>query len=384
MEISPVSFNLLQECRAGWTYMPFALFLEYGKLTVGIIGLVCGAFFAPIIRAVVRKNKSSMRKSVSKKRKFIFWRRIFSGVFFAALFFLSVCVASAQTTHTDVFTCTPSGSIPANAVPCPNAETPLVRGPYVCAIGTANPYCPAVNFTYCDDRKLVASCSGATASGEYVCQAGYGLVGGVCCKPDCSCAANTCIGSTCSDGCGGTCAGTKDCGQWCGRCSTITTTTYVTWYDRNGGCDDDWFNQRSESLCDTRCYTPNNCAASTCIDLTCWDGCKFINGEIVPDCSCDAYTCKGSTCPDGCGGICPGKFPTTPGSCGPASRLYSAYEENWDGNLCAPGSPNPPFPVFPLPRSSTSWTCSGICGGSSSPTCSATREAQSFWREVAP
>jgi coenzyme F420-reducing hydrogenase delta subunit len=37
--------------------------------------------------------------------------------------------------------------------------------------------------------------------------------GGNCCVPDCSCASSTCIGQTCSNGCGGTCAGTKSCTQ---------------------------------------------------------------------------------------------------------------------------------------------------------------------------
>lgn len=36
-------------------------------------------------------------------------------------------------------------------------------------------------------------------------------------------------------------------GQWCARCSNIKPCTYVTWYDRDGGCDDDWFNQRTEN-----------------------------------------------------------------------------------------------------------------------------------------
>ena len=38
-------------------------------------------------------------------------------------------------------------------------------------------------------------------------------IGGETCTPDCSCSSNTCSGSTCSDGCGGTCAGTKYCGS---------------------------------------------------------------------------------------------------------------------------------------------------------------------------
>lgn len=32
-----------------------------------------------------------------------------------------------------------------------------------------------------------------------------------CCLPDCSCAVSTCFGSTCSDGCGGTCEGIRTC-----------------------------------------------------------------------------------------------------------------------------------------------------------------------------
>lgn len=330
-----------------------------------------------------------MRKSVSKKKKFIFLRRIFFGVFFVALFFLSVHAASAQLTHTDVFNCTPSGSIPANAVPCPNAETPLVFGPYACAISTANPYCPAVNFTYCDDRKLVASCSGATSSGEYICQAGYGLVGGVCCKPDCSCAANTCIGSTCSDGCGGTCAGTKDCGQWCGRCSTVTPTTYVTWYDRTGGCDDDWFNQRSESTCDTRCYTPNNCAGSTCIGSTCNDGCKVVAGTKVCACAgngCASSTCSGSQCWDNCQWQEGTKLPSygapacffvdtgqTCGSsnCGTTINTKTAKCMEIDNNGCA--SPNV--------------VANSLCGAScqdQTTTCPSCSSSSSNWKEVAP
>lgn len=225
-----------------------------------------------------------MRKSVSKKKKFIFWGRIFSGVFFAALFFLSVSVASAQLAHTDVFTCTPSGSIPANTTPCPNAETPLVKT-YTCAFGEAPiNYCPGVNFIYCDDRKLVASCSGAIASGEYICKSGYTFDGGVCVK-NCVCASTLCVNESCVD--------------------------------------------------------------------------QF-------------------------GNTCPGIIPIIGGSCGTANRTYDAYEENWGSDtFCTIGSPDPLSPAFPLPRSSTSWTCSGICGGNFV-SCSATREAQSFWREVAP
>lgn len=276
---------------------------------------------------------------ILRKKKFIFWKRIFSGVFFAVLFFLSAGAASAQLTKTDVFVCKPSGTIPVDADPCPNAEASLVRT-YSCAFGTANPYCPAVNFTYCDDRKLVASCSGAIASGEYVCKSGYTLVGGVC---------------------------LEDCPlPWGG---TIPSGQKITAY------------QFDSVPC------PQICESE---DRVCDDG--FLNGsytnpscEIEEDCSCAAGECIGFNCSDECGNPCFGAITPTPGTCGLASRLYSAYENDWvtGEDFCVPGSPNPEDPVFPLPRSSTSWTCSGICGGDSA-VCRAIREAQSFWREVAP
>lgn len=81
--------------------------------------------------------------------------------------------------------------------------------------------------------------------------------------PNCSCAANTCAGDTCSDGCGGTCAGTMapDC----------------------------------------------SCATDTCTNDTCSDGCGgTCVGTVPPDCSCALDTCTGETCSDGCGGTCPG------------------------------------------------------------------------------
>ena len=43
----------------------------------------------------------------------------------------------------------------------------------------------------------------------------------VFCSRDCSCASSTCGGSSCSDGCGGTCPGTKTCNVAdCGACSS--------------------------------------------------------------------------------------------------------------------------------------------------------------------
>lgn len=41
-------------------------------------------------------------------------------------------------------------------------------------------------------------------------------------------------------------------GEWCGRCSNKFE-GWVTWYDRNGGCDGDYYNQRTEYPGDERC-----------------------------------------------------------------------------------------------------------------------------------
>lgn len=61
------------------------------------------------------------------------------------------------------------------------------------------------------------------------------------CTPDCSCASNTCTGSTCSDGCGDACAGTKDCeGEGDGEtptCSDGQQNGDETGVDCGGSCN---------------------------------------------------------------------------------------------------------------------------------------------------
>lgn len=41
--------------------------------------------------------------------------------------------------------------------------------------------------------------------------------------------------------------------QQCGRCSNVFV-GWVEWVDRDGGCDDDWYNEREEFPYDNRCY----------------------------------------------------------------------------------------------------------------------------------
>ena len=44
-----------------------------------------------------------------------------------------------------------------------------------------------------------------------------------------------------------------ECGEQCGRCSN-SFVGWVEWFDRDGGCDDDYYNERVEYPYDARCY----------------------------------------------------------------------------------------------------------------------------------
>jgi len=61
-----------------------------------------------------------------------------------------------------------------------------------------------------------APACGTTTYGVDNCNNSCSKTGGACvCVPNCSCAASTCNGTTCSDGCGGTCNGTRgNPGPW--------------------------------------------------------------------------------------------------------------------------------------------------------------------------
>jgi len=68
-----------------------------------------------------------------------------------------------------------------------------------------------------------SNCCEDSCSGNEICS-GSTRYGCYCkCSPSCSCASSTCTGSTCSDGCGGTCNGTKNCStpppEKCAQCN---------------------------------------------------------------------------------------------------------------------------------------------------------------------
>lgn len=127
-------------------------------------------------------------------------------------------------------------------------------------------------------QAFLAAAAGANLPGISLSECGGGGT------PDCSCAASTCTGSTCSDGCGGICAGTKACAI-CG----------------DGICNGD----ETGADCPADCCVPalgydtfgcwNLCAITPqCTNNTCYDCRPAGNGcyEWVP-----IVTCGGSEPP---------------------------------------------------------------------------------------
>jgi len=78
--------------------------------------------------------------------------------------------------------------------------------------------------------------------------------------------------------------------------------------------------------------------------------------------------------------------PSTPGVCGPAAKSYVATDTAFSGAFCTPSgsNPTPSSPSFPAQGGSTTWTCSGVSGGSPSGTCTATRASPTPSCSVSP
>jgi hypothetical protein len=64
------------------------------------------------------------------------------------------------------------------------------------------------------------------------------------------------------------------------------------------------------------------------------------------------------------------------GACGPAAKAYYYNEVFPSGTYCSSGTANPATPVNPAAGGSTSWSCTGIGGGTTA-SCTATRAAAS-------
>ncbi len=97
---------------------------------------------------------------------------------------------------------------------------------------------------------------------------------GTTCTPNCACAANTCTGSTCADGCSGTCPGTKTC--------TSCTDT----------CSSKGFTCGTQTICSSSV----NCG-------TCSSGqtCSLSGTCITGECPTGQTKCSDGTCKTSCG-----------------------------------------------------------------------------------
>jgi hypothetical protein len=175
--------------------------------------------------------------------------------------------------------------------------------PWTCACAAGLKINPAK--TACVKCTSDGSCSaavpgcGETTYGVDNCGITCHRTGGGCpivCTPDCSCAANTCVGSTCPDRCKGTCPGKKPLDNSCAAntCPTSTCTDGCQVYSGTKPLN-------------------NSCAANTCPTSTCTDGCQVYPGTKAPDNSCAANTCPTTTCTDSCGNVFTGT--KTTGSC---------------------------------------------------------------------
>lgn len=149
------------------------------------------------------------------------------------------------------------------------------------------------------------------------------------CIPNCSCSSYTCQGSSCSDGCGGTCSGQKNCCTPNCSCASYTCQGSTCSNGCGGYC-----NGTKSCGCTPNC----SCAAYTCTGSTCSNGCGgTCSGQkycCTPNCSCASNTCQGSTCSDGCGGTCDGQK-----LCGnPAAVFCTSHGGTIVGEDCVNGS----------------------------------------------
>lgn len=124
------------------------------------------------------------------------------------------------------------------------------------------------------------------------------------CMPDCSCATDTCTGETCSDGCSGTCAGTKNCDSGGGGSPGGSSSSSSKPEETQTNCSTEWIcgdwsdciNDRQKRYCHNECNETltdiKACEGSLGGGkIECGDGtCQSI--ESCDDCSEDCGECK--------------------------------------------------------------------------------------------
>ncbi|MFZ2226671.1 MAG: hypothetical protein WAV64_04535 [Candidatus Moraniibacteriota bacterium] len=175
----------------------------------------------------------------------------------------------------------------------------------------------------------IKNCCSQTCSTGPGCRASLAngvVTGGVCCSGSCyecnsgyywngsMCAANACVSTGCPATCATTCSGAV-CGVDCGTQCYGTKTDGVCCVPSNSGCAastcvgstcNDGCNNIPGTKTDGVCCVPNNagCVANTCVGSTCNDGCNNILGTKTDgvccisngSCTCTSLTCTASDC----------------------------------------------------------------------------------------
>ncbi len=202
----------------------------------------------------------------------------------------------------------------------------------------------------------------------------------ITCTADPSCAATTCIGSTCEDACGNIYDGTNDCGCVPNGCATTTCVGSTC----NDGCDSNAPGTMTSSTwtpaTDTECSgVPFTQTGTECGETREAIGTGTGAGCCIPDIPCPSADeiCIGEQCIDSCGNEVDGKKPVTDGgwtdwrwSCTASDDSKVAYQKSnifkwFTANLFAleSGGETPPPGVVARYGSRTCTNPEPSCGG---------------------
>lgn len=202
-----------------------------------------------------------------------------------------------------------------------------------------------VDFRFAFTHGLNMSMNSSSADDSDSGSIGYTVSGGGGCTPNCSCASDTCTGSTCSNGCGGTCSGTKNCSSvpitGCdGVCAKYLEPSSLNGVIRAGcssglGClyeeyPSTWY---EGEYIDNVWYAPpikilwGNCRNPSCMDDT---NCDCVSDCVSTGCPTEcSNVCSGISCgKDNCGNACVGSKP-----CSHAPAINPVCDA--DGNISA-------------------------------------------------